>query len=270
MFQGEVMINYIDEPPSQKGLKQYFIDQNIDCFPQETLNCVAYMILTFDDPDEMISVALSYMVNNLKACRADMGYLTSKDKMYEPTSIYYSQHSSTPNCNGVVYSNQAEVFQKMWKQPSAVTSGNIHEDRVMKESKEVFQTIKTESILFQRLCIGNKHVGLTCIDFTEEQHIWTIPEVTFISEFCKVFLGPLAGISQYWHGSKKEQIIKRPTRAELEAIKLSAKGMSYRQIADELNKSSRTIENQLRNAREAMNATNQTDLIRKCMLWLDS
>lgn len=264
------MINYIDEPPSQRALKQYFIDNNSEHFPQETLNCVAYMILTIDDPEEMMDVALSYMVNKLNACRADMGYLTPKDKLYQPTSIHYTPYSATTNCAGVVYSNQANALQKAWRQPTAVTSTNIHEDKIMSDSLTTFKAINTESILFQRLSIGPKIVGLTCIDFTKDQHIWTPYEITFVSEFCQKFLGPLAGISQYWHGSKKEQLLKRPSRAELDAIRLAAKGMSYKQIANELNKSSRTIENQLRNARDALNASNQTELIRKCMLWIDS
>jgi len=264
------MFNYIDEPPSQRVLKHYFIDENIGQFPQETLNCVAYMILTIDQPEEMMDVALSFMVGKLNACRADMGYLNPTDKLYEPTSIYYSHASSPSDCQGVTYSNQAKVFQKAWRQPNSVTSANIHDDRIMTDSRDTFEAINTESILFQRLSIENKTVGLTCIDFTNDQHIWTVPEVTFVSEFCQVFLGPLAGISQYWHGSKKEQIVKRPSRAELDAIRLAARGLSYKQIASELDKSTRTIENQLRNAREALNATNQTDLIRKCMLWIDA
>tara|TARA_R110002111_G_scaffold44689_4_gene81321 strand:- start:2209 stop:3003 length:795 start_codon:yes stop_codon:yes gene_type:complete len=264
------MINYIDEPPSQRALKKYFIDQNIERFPQKTLNCVAYMILTIDNPEEMMDVALAYMVDEIGACRADMGYLTPEDKIYHPNSIYYSRYASPSDCEGVVYSNQTEIFQKAWRQPTAVTSINIHNDQIMSDSRHSFEAAQTESVLFQRLSIGRKAVGLACIDFTQDQHIWTVEEVTFISEFCQKFLGPLAGISQYWHGSKKEQVVKRPSTAELSAIKLAAKGMSYKQIANELNKSSRTIENQLRSAREALNATNQADLIRKCMLWLDS
>lgn len=264
------MLNYIDEPPSQKALKHYFIDENIEHFPQKTLNCVAYMILTIDNPEEMMDVALAYMVDELGACRADMGYLSPKDKLYNPSYIHYSRYSSPSNCNDVTYSNQAKVFKKAWMQPTAVTSVNIHDDKIMSDSKDTFEAIHTESILFHRLSIGKKVVGLTCIDFTKDQHIWTPNEVTFISDFCRTFLGPLAGISQYWHGSKKEQLVKRPSTAELNAIKLAAKGMSYKQIANELNKSSRTIENQLRSAREALNAINQADLIRKCMLWIDS
>jgi GAF domain-containing protein len=198
------MLNYIDEPPSQRALKHYFIDKNIEHFPQKTLNCVAYMILTFDDPEEMMDVALADMVDELGACRADMGYLTSKDKLYNPSSIHYSRYSSPSDCTDVAYSNQTKVFQKAWRRRTAVTSINIHDDKIMSDSRDIFEAIQTESILFQRLSLGGKMVGLTCIDFTKAQHVWTPAEVTFISEFCRSFLGPLAGISQYWHGSKKE------------------------------------------------------------------
>ncbi|NQZ53005.1 MAG: hypothetical protein HRT93_02005 [Piscirickettsiaceae bacterium] len=264
------MFDYISEPPSQKALKQYFIDKNIQSFPSDTINCVAYMILTIDNPDEMMNIALSHIVDKFSACRADMGFSTPTDKLYEPTFVHHSQYSQPPDCTNVSYSNQDPVFQKTWRQRTPVVCTSIHDDKIMADSRATFEAIQSESVLFQRLSLDKKTVGLTCVDFTNEQHVWLPEEIAFMSSFCETFFGPLAGISQYWHGAKSKQIIKRPSRAELAAISLSAKGMSYKQIAYELGKSTRTIENQLRNAREALNAVNQIDLIKKCTFWLDS
>jgi DNA-binding CsgD family transcriptional regulator len=89
-----------------------------------------------------------------------------------------------------------------------------------------------------------------------------------VSDFCETFLGPLIGISRRWHEASRYQIVKKPTKAELKAIELAANELSYKQIAHELGKSIRTIENQLRSARETLNAVNQAELIRKCEIWL--
>ena len=86
--------------------------------------------------------------------------------------------------------------------------------------------------------------------------------------FCSDFLGPLAGISNYWFNPKLHNMFSKPSESELIAIRLAAKGLTYKQIADQLSKSTRTIENQFRNARNRLNARNQTDLVKKCEHWL--
>jgi DNA-binding CsgD family transcriptional regulator len=262
------LFNYKDEPPSKRVLKQHFIDANKEAFPQDTLNCVAHLILTVEDPDEMMTIALEFIVKKLEACRADIGFARPQDHIYKPASIYYSLSSDPPNYTGTVFSNQDKVFQKTWHQRLPVACDNVQSNPLLYDSRKKFESIQSKSILFQRLVWDKNPVGMACIDFTHEHHIWTPTEINFMAVFCEVFLGPLLGISHYWHDPEKYRLIKKPTQSELMAIKLAAKGMSYKQIADELGKSVRTIENQLRNARDTLNASNQAELITKCEMWL--
>lgn len=262
------LFNYKDEPPSKRLLKQHFIDANRGVFPQDTLNCVAHMILAIETPIEMMEIALEFIVKKLQACRADIGFVRPQDSIYRPALIYYNVNSDPPNYTGTVFSNQDKVFQKTWRQRLPVACDNVPSNTLLYDSRKKFESIQSKSILFQRLILDKNPVGLACIDFTHEYHVWTPTEISFMGAFCETFLGPLLGISNYWHDPKKHQLIKRPTQSELMAIKLAAKGMSYKQIADELGKSIRTIENQLRNARETLNASNQAELITKCEIWL--
>jgi hypothetical protein len=262
------MLDYQLEPPSKKLLKRHFIDSNRDAFPQDTLNCVAHLILAIEDPREMMAIALEFIVQKLSACRADIGFLGPHDPLYNPASIYYNKANDPPDYNGVVFSNQIGVFQKTWRQRAPVVCDNVRNHPMLRDSRRKFESIQSKSILFQRLTLDRMPVGLTCVDFTHEAHVWTLAEVRFMEDFCETFLGPLMGISQRWHEAGRHQIIKKPTKSELMAIRLAAKGLSYKQIADELGKSVRTIENQLRSAREALNAANQAELISKCDIWL--
>ena len=123
-------------------------------------------------------------------------------------------------------------------------------------------------MLMQRLVWDGEPIGISCVDHSTHNHHWTNSEVEFMHHFCNTFFAPLAGISNYWHNPTLHQMFKKPSKSELEAIKLAAKGMSYKQIADKLGKSVRTIDNQLRDARRRLNATNQVELIRKCAPWL--
>ena len=255
-------------PSSKRVLKQHFLDANKGLFPQDTLNCVAHLILAIEDPDEMMSIALEFVVKKLEACRADIGFLKPQDPLYKPASIYYNVSSEPSNYTGTVFSNQHNVFQKTWRQRLPVTCDNVGLNPLLEDSRKKFESIDSKSILFQRLVWDKKLIGLACIDFTHDYHLWSPSEINFMASFCENFLGPLLGISLYWNNPERYQLIKRPTEAEMMAIKLAAKGLSYKQIANELGKSVRTIENQLRNARGTLNAANQAELITKCEIWL--
>lgn len=261
------MLNYIEAPPSKQMLKQHFLDANRSAFSQDILNCAAHLILTIENPHEMTEIALEFIVNKLSACRADIGFLSPSDRIYNPVSIYYNPQLESPNFNGVTFSNQVKVFQKAWRQPTTVVCDNIENNPLLLDSRIKFESIQSKSILFKRLTLNKTPVGLTCVDFTYE-HVWSPAEIEFMGNFCETFVGPLIGISQYWHTAKRYQIIRKPTRSELMAVKLAANGLSYKQIAYELGKSVRTIENQLRSARSAMDAANQAELIKKCEIWL--
>ncbi len=263
------MFSFDGDRPSQRELKKYFLDRNTSYFSQNVLAHVAYMILTIDRIDEMIQLALNLVVDKVGACRADMGFATPKDKLYEPFCLVLNQITAPPNCDGVNYCNQDAIFQKMWQQPYPVFCSDIAEDPMVADSRESFEAISSQSILFQRLGVAHDLIGLICVDFTNEKHHWQTEQTFFIQRFADTFLAPLILISQTW--SQQDDIyLKKPTYAELIAIRLAAKGMRYKQIAWELGKSVRTIENQLRHARETMNACNQVDLIEKCQPFLDS
>ena len=263
------MFDFDGDPPSQKALKRYFIDRNIAYFPQDILAHVAYMILAIDNVDEIAQLALNLIVNELSACRADMGFLCPDDMHYKPHILVLNKHGTAPNCDGESYCNQDTIFQKTWRQPSPVFCSNIAEDVMVADSRESFTNIGSESILFQRLSVADDLIGLICIDFTNERHCWQPTETHFIQRFTDTFLSPLILINQTWYRGDAINM-KKPTLAELDAIRLAAKGLSYKQIAFSLNKSIRTIENQLRHARESVGAMNQVDLITKCERWLDN
>ncbi len=266
------MFNYLQSLPAQKVLKQIFVDSHTTDFSQTDLNCVARMILAIDQPEELAQIALGHLVLQLGACSADIGFLGPQDKVYQPTFVYAGKFSQRLHADGVLtWSNQDSLFQQAWKNRHPVSCCNIYEDTRISDSRAAFSAIHSESTLLQRLTIGRQTVGLVCVDFTNEQHEWSPEESYFIQRFAETFFAPLIAISQHWYGGKSLlTFMKRPTQSELAAIKLAAKGMRYKQIAWELGKSVRTIENQLRHARNTMSACNQVDLVKKCQPFLDS
>ena len=258
-----------EESPSTKTLKKYFIDENVETVPADMLDCVAHMIISIESPKDTVRIALEYMGRSLATCRADAGFATPTDREYSPLSEYCSETSRPPTLEKFVISNQHELMQRVWQQSTPVIYENVETNPLLEGAPEPLLQIKSKSMLMQRLVWDREPIGISCVDHTKQSHIWSDEEVAFMNQFCNLFFAPLAGISNYWHFPSMHQMFKRPSDSELAAIRLAAQGMSYKQIADKLNKSVRTIDNQLRNARKRLNASNQIDLIKKCAPWLD-
>jgi hypothetical protein len=262
------MLDFKEEPPSTKALKKYFIDDNYQSHPGDMLDCVAHMIIAIENPKETVRVALSYMGNHLSACRADAGFAAPTDTEYTPLSEYCNEKSRPPSVASLVLSNQHEVMQRVWRSRTPVKYEDVSNNPMLKDVREILSSIQSKSMLMQRLVWNKDPIGISCVDHTLKEHEWNDVEVNFMQQFCTEFFAPLAGISNYWHNPTMHQMFKKPSESELAAIRLAAEGLSYKKIAEELNKSVRTIENQLRNARLRLNANNQAELIKKCDPWL--
>ena len=232
------------------------------------LNCAAHMIIVIDDPKQLVQVGLEFLATELSVCRADAGFATPTHQHYTPITEFINQTTNAPSIIGLLLPNQNDAMQKIWRTtpPTAINDVSSHEG--LGDLKNLFLEAGCKSMLLQKLLWEDKPIGIACIDHTSKLHDWNEDEINFMHTFCSRFLGPLAGISNYWFNPKLHSMFSKPSESELIAIRLAAKGMTYKQIADHLNKSTRTIENQFRNARSRLNASNQIDLVKKCEYWL--
>jgi hypothetical protein len=262
------MLIFKEEPPSTKALKQHFIDGNYNCATSSMLDCAAHMILAIENPTETVRIALSYMGGFLSTCRADAGFALPTDREYTPLAEYCSANTHPPSIANFVISNQHEVMQRVWRSRTPVKYEFVSTNPQLDDIRNIFDAFRCKSMMLQRLIWDKEPIGISCVDHTLKEHEWSDAEMAFMHQFCTQFFAPLAGISNYWHNPTMHQMFKKPSESELNAIRLAAEGMSYKKIADELNKSVRTIENQFRNARLRLNASNQAELIKKCGPWL--
>lgn len=263
------MRHLLELPPSRKHLKEVFLDPFRTEIPKDQLNCAAHMILVLDDPVEVATVALDYLTGRLGNCRSDLGFVTPGDPVYAPVTVSYNSASAPLRCDDAVYSNQASVLRRTWSQDAPVACDEVVSHPYLEDNRSEFLSIESKSILFQRLTFTRLPVGMMCLDFTRDAHHWSESERNFVARFSRDFLGPLAGISYYWSTRASEPgTVRKPSAAELDAIRLAAEGLSYAEIGKRLGKSARTIENQLRSARVSLQACNRAELISKCAMWL--
>ena len=164
---------------------------------------------------------------------------------------------------GVSIPNIHPILQLVWCANGPVRFEQVEQNPVIGDLREAFMSLRSRSMVARRLEHHNVALGLICLDHTEESHIWQPHELALIDDFCQKFLAPL--LAHSLRLSKRLPLVKDTnalTTAEREVVRLAAEGMTYNEIAATLQKSVRTVDNQLRSAREKLGARNQTDLVR--------
>lgn len=189
-----MILNFKEEPPSIKLLKQYFIDGNYKNYPCDMLDCVAHMIIVIENPKETVRIALSYMGNHLSACRADAGFAVPTDTVYTPLSEYCNETTRPPSVENLVLSNQHDVMQRVWRSRIPVQYENVNSNPMLVDVREVLTSINSKSMLMQRLVWNKDPIGISCVDHTVEEHEWEGWEIEFMQQFCTNFFAPLATI----------------------------------------------------------------------------
>lgn len=257
-----------NQPPTIQTLKAEFIDKHSNECDFRMLNCAAQMILSIDDPKTLVGTGLQFLVTELSVCRADAGFATPSHLHYTPIAEFCNPQTSPLSITGLVLPNQHPALRNVWNSDSPIRYEQVIENEDLSDLRQSFIDAGCKSMLMQKLLWEDKPIGISCIDITVSEHEWSADEINFMQSFCTLFLGPLAGISNYWFNPKLHSMFAKPTDSELKAIRLASEGLSYKEIADRLSKSVRTIENQFRNARKRLDARNQVELIKRCEPWL--
>ena len=243
-------------------LRKTYLDDRIGLFDGSTLDATAHMLFVLPDSDRLMQVAARFVAEKLDACRADIGFGNSRAPLYRSSIEFLSSASAPPSMTVVDLPNQDKIVQKVWTSSHPVAFSGCYTRPDFESLREGMIVTRTQSLIARRLDVENRSFGLICVDQTTHSREWDSRAIEFLDTFCSHVLSPLLDISARLNGNI------RPSPAELDAIRLASLGLSYKQIAKHLNKSIRTVEHQLRNARRKMGASNQADLIRKCQAWI--
>jgi len=245
-------------------LKRKFLNGNVCDLSDK--DAIAHMLLEIDDSQKVLQVAVNYLGRKLNADRVDAGLGGPQKKRWLAQVDYINKVSSPPSTAGITLSNWHIAIQNVWRSSKPVMYDNVSENPLIKgELAKSLIDARCKSLLLRRIEVDQKPLGLICADYTERTGKWSSEKVERMDRFCQRYLGPILKESITISQADKDS---KPTVAELRAIQLIAEGMSSKQVAWELKKSTRTIEHQLRNARVKLGAKNTVELISKAGNWL--
>ena len=249
---------------SPRALRARFLDPYRSAASRATLDAVARMLLEVDRTAELMQAGLGYLAETLGVSRADIG--TFEGRRY--AAVAEHRDAGVPSLLGQTLPASSAALQEVWRTPEPISYENIDSNPALAGVRSQLAAAGTRSMLAQRLDHQGRAFAIACFDDVGDGTAlrrWTAGERAFAGEFCRDFLGPILGLSRQLADTRT---VQRPSPAELDAVRLAARGLRYKQIAAELGKSIRTVEFQLRSARAKVGAANQVELVKACEAWL--
>ncbi|MEO0425199.1 MAG: helix-turn-helix transcriptional regulator [Pseudomonadota bacterium] len=260
--------NRLPDPWDGRALRSHFLDSYVGKFPNQTLDTVGHMLLQVDRTRQVMQVGVAHLARTLKAGRVDIGFGHARHPTYAAAAeSFLDEGDDRPSMVDRELPNGHHVIQRVWRSATPVAYDDVPNNAEVAPMREAFAAVHARAMLAQRLAVDDHQgaFGLICVDELDYGRRWKAAEHSLLHEFCSTFFAPILAVSLELSAPVG---ITKPSPAELDAIRLAATGQSYKAIAYSLGKSIRTIETQLRNARQKVGAANQAELVRICEAWL--
>lgn len=233
----------------------------------------AHMLLYLDDSERCWQLALQWLRRTLDADRTDGGF-SRPDSIYQPQVESLRHDAQIPSSVGTVIDAREQSVRCVWDSSAAVVFENVNADRRFTPAlRAQLLSMGTHAKLAIPLHTGNAPNGLICCDWTRAGAHWSAEQCQSLSEFAQRVLSPV--FSAIYRArrdaeeAREREVIALPgavhlTQAELSVARLAVQGLSYKEIARQLNRSFSTVDHRLRTIRDKLGASSTARMI--CML----
>lgn len=266
---GDFQVNSDDMLRTQRALRGRLLDSQTAVMPGAS-DLAAHLLLYLDDTERCWQLTLDWLRHSLDADRVDGGFADSDMINYQPLAESVRGDLHMPTSVGAVFDAREAAMRSVWASPHAVVFGNVAEDaRFTPQTRAQLLTLNTHAKLGLSLREDGRPIGLICCDWTREQRSWSADLCRQISNVANAILAPI--FSAAHHGAREREesaeapagagVLASLTRGELQVARLVVTGMSYKEIASQLNRSFSTVDHRLRSIRDKLGARSTARMI---------
>ena len=253
----------------QRGLRERLLSgRQIAWRPARDL--AAHMLLHLDDANGCLQLAVQWMRDAFDADRVDAGFGAPRDAVYRPQAEALRSTRWVPSMVGAAIDAADGSVQGVWASRRVVVFRDIaQEPRMGERLRASLLGVGSRSIIATALRDQGVPVGLTCADWMECRVDADDTRCARLQELSDGVLGPIISAAR---GLDEEacsgdpgdarNVLRRLTPAERRVALLAATGMSYKEIARQLDRSFSTVDHQLRSVREKLGVRSASQLVR--------
>ena len=235
----------------------------------------AQLLLYLDDPQACWRISVQWLRETLDADRVDAGfggYIDTNGQMHDYVVAAEMQRPSLPlpPVVGLRFRASDPGIRAVWAASGIAPIIDVSQERgVTEELRAALLLAGTASKLAIPVRDVSRPVGMICADWHHRAPRWKHSVCNELSDLANTALGPLLSAANNFaleHSERSSQKgsstnLATLTPAELRVAKLVAGGLSYKEIARQLDRSLSTIDHQLRSIREKLGTRSTARLV---------
>lgn len=256
----------------------------------------AQLLLYLDDVAACWRLTTEWLRDTLDADRVDGGYggflgRNGEGRSYVVMAEARRSSMALPSVLGIRFDAADPSIRNVWTDPGVSPIADISQARSFSaDMRGALQALGTSAKLAMPLRDGSRPVGLLCADWHLRAPSWDAQACEQMSILARHVLGPLfaaaeriaheradaiddrsgreawelvvSGAPQRGAGNLPADDLSLLTPAELKVARLVARGLSYKEVARQLDRSLSTVDHQLRRIREKLGARSTARLVR--------
>ncbi|WP_428424330.1 LuxR C-terminal-related transcriptional regulator [Methylibium sp.] len=247
---------------TQRGLRRRLLDQvgAIRWGPARDLT--AHLLLRLDDPTACWQLTTRWLRDALDADRVDGGYSHPTDAVYTPQAESLRGDRVVPSLVHTAIDACDPGVRYVWRSNRVVVLKDVGQDRRLGADLRVqMLQLGTQVKMAVPISDDGRPVGLLCADWMDDCSPAGDERWVWFDEVARSVLGPIFGaasrVARGCAGAASvvgcsASVLDGLTPAERNVAALAGKGLSYKEIARQLNRSLSTVDHQLRSVRDKL------------------
>lgn len=255
----------------------------------------AQLLLYLDDAHACWRLTAEWLRDTLDADRVDGGYggflgRNGEGRSYLVMAEARRNSIALPSVLGIRFDAADSSIRNVWGDPGVSPIADVSQARSFSEDmRGALLALGTSAKLAMPLRDGSRPVGLLCADWHRRAPSWDAQMCEEMSILARHVLGPVFAASERIMRERADDLDDRSSReswdvvlpqvshqalaapaddlslltpAELKVARLVARGLSYKEVARQLDRSLSTVDHQLRSIREKLGARSTARLVR--------
>jgi DNA-binding CsgD family transcriptional regulator len=259
----------------QRALRGTLLDSSrITWRPARDL--AAHLLLHLDDTQACWQLAVQWLRDAFDADRVDAGFASPWQAIYRPQAEARRSTRAVPTMTDASIDVTDAGVQGVWASPGIVVFRDVeHERSFGAPMRSNLLALGARNVLATALWHRGAPVGMACADWMERRVDASDARCSHFQELVTV-LGPVMSAARSLQGEGADaprgplqagavaasNPLAALTPAERKVARLAATGMSYKEIARQLNRSFSTVDHQLRSVRTKLGVRSTSRLVR--------
>ena len=243
----------------------------------------AQLLLYLDDPQACWRITADWLRETLDADRVDGGfggYISAGGQVRDYVVMAEVQRDSLalPSVLGLRFSAADPALRAVWADVGVAAITDVSQERSFTEGMRVaLGSIGTRAKLALPVRDGLKPLGIICADWHRETPAWDASTCNELDGLSHSALGPVLATAALLAAERRESEcpqagepretplpagLRQLTSAEMKVARLVAMGLSYKEVARQLQRSLSTVDHQLRSIRDKLGVSSTSRLVR--------